>query len=218
MDSTQEHQSSSNLTSLSWVPLVFDLFAQVRKFVARQQREGIYEMLEYESVLELLDARGEAAIVKKRQRVRFLQDNIIAFQDHAWGDGEIFADYRSSPGVVVDRYKDGDRWNVLISLRETKSTGDIEDFHIERKLRDSFRKHAEWWQIQMYHKTRRLKLSIIFPAARHCQRAVLVERNANRTKILESKNFAELPDRRQVLTWETDRPRRFEIYTIKWQW
>ncbi len=42
-------------------------------------------MLEYESTLELLDRKGEKAIFKKRQKVRYLQDNIIAYQDQAWG-------------------------------------------------------------------------------------------------------------------------------------
>jgi hypothetical protein len=50
------------------------------------------EILEYDSTLELLDVKSETAIFRKLQRVKFLQDNIIAFQDYAWGDGDIFAD------------------------------------------------------------------------------------------------------------------------------
>ena len=43
-----------------------------------------------------------------------MQNNVIAFEDYAWGDGEIFTDYRCSPGVVVDKYQEGDRWSILI--------------------------------------------------------------------------------------------------------
>ena len=43
----------------------------------------------------------------------------------------MFGEYKCLPGVEVDRYQEGDRWNILISLRETKSSGDIEDFYID---------------------------------------------------------------------------------------
>jgi hypothetical protein len=48
--------------------------------------------------------------------------------------------------VAVDRYRDGDRWNILISLRETKSRGDITDFRFERTVRDGFVRAEEWYQ------------------------------------------------------------------------
>lgn len=105
--------SVSNLKSL------FDLYQLIRQRLPGNT--DMYEILEYESTLELCDTKGSTAIFQKRQRVKFLQNNIIAFEDYVWGDGEIMADYKCSPGVVADRYQEGDRWNILISLRETKS-------------------------------------------------------------------------------------------------
>jgi len=32
--------------------------------------------------------------------VRYLQDNVIAYRDQAWGDGEILVDYRCTPGII----------------------------------------------------------------------------------------------------------------------
>jgi len=58
------------------------------------------EVLEYESTLELKDRGGKRAIFKKREKVRYLQDNVIAYQDQAWGNGEILIDYRCSPGTA----------------------------------------------------------------------------------------------------------------------
>ena len=60
---------------------------------------GMYEVLEYESTLELLDAKGQRATFHKREKVRYLQDNVIAYQDQAWGDGEILLQYRCTPGT-----------------------------------------------------------------------------------------------------------------------
>jgi hypothetical protein len=103
-----------------------------------------------------LDRKGERARFHKRQRVKFLQDNILAFQDYAWGEGDIFATYRCSPGMVVDRYQEGDRWNILISLRATKGRGDIEEFTIEREVTGGFTQAEEWRQVEIRHRTRRL--------------------------------------------------------------
>jgi hypothetical protein len=198
--------------------IVADLYWLVRRWVAKRRRVGMYEILAYDSTLELLDPRGKRAVFKKRQRVRFLQDHIIAFQDYAWGDGQILAEYTCSPGVVVDRYQEGDRWNILISLRETKNSGDIEDFYIQHTVKNTFTQADEWRQIEIRHYTRRLKLSIVFPKKRRCRRAVLLQRSRHRTTRLDHRHFADLPDGRQVLTWEAKNISHFEIYTIKWQW
>ena len=180
--------------------------------------QGMYEILDYDSTLVLKDTQGKTALFKRHQRVKFLQDHVIAFQDHAWGDGNIFAAYKVNKGKAVDRYREGNRWNVLISLRETKSRGDIEDFHIERTVRNGFTDKEEWWQVEVWQKTHRLRLNLIFPRRRHCKRAVLHTRGENKTRTLGHERFQLLPDGRQKLCWEAKNPRRSEVYTIRWNW
>ena len=203
--------------SLDWVSLALDLIHHLRRILC-SKASGAYEILDYEATLDLLDATGKTALFKKRLQVKFLQNNVIAFEDYAWGDGEILADYRCAPGVVVDKYREGDRWTVLISLRESKSSGDIEEFHIERIERKTFTKTEEWLQTEIRRRTRRLRMNIIFPKQRRCQRAVLVQRKFNRTTVLGPEHFRTLPDGRQLVTWETNHVTAYDIYTVKWQW
>lgn len=198
--------------------VMLDLYHLVRLWIMREQSIGVYEILAYDSTLELLDAKGKMAVFKRHQRVKFLQNNIMVFQDHAWGDGNIFVEYKCSPGVVVDLYQEGDRWNILISLRETKSKGDVTDFFIERTVKNSFLKAEEWWQVEVWYKTQKLALSLIFPKGRHCQRALLQTRGGNRTVVLEQQQFHLLPDGRQLLRWEATNPAQAEIYMLRWQW
>jgi hypothetical protein len=87
----------------------------------------LYEVLEYESTLELKDREGRKATFKKREKVRYLQDNVIAYQDQAWGDGEILLNYRCTPGAPVDRYRSGYKTTILISRREVKDKGDVDE-------------------------------------------------------------------------------------------
>ena len=56
-----------------------------RKIVRRRSYRGLYQVLEYEATLELEDQEGKSATFKKREKVRYLQDNTIAYQDQAWG-------------------------------------------------------------------------------------------------------------------------------------
>lgn len=203
---------------LTGIPVALQLYSDLRAVWQRKFQSGLYEILEYESVLELGEPQGESARFRKRLRVKFLQDHVIAFQDYAWGDGEALLNYRCSPGMVVDRYREGTRWNVLISLRETKQAGDVEEFHIERTLRGSFVASEAWWETSLEHKTHRLKVSVIFPKKRPPHTVVLLERNKKRTTSLDSNSISNLPDGRQLLTWETDEVKRFETYSIKWQW
>lgn len=140
--------------SPEWLKLLPDLFQFARRWWRNRQPQGLYEILDYDVTLELLDPYGQVAVIKKRQKVKFLQDNITVFPDYAWGDGQFLAEYRCSPGRVVDTYREGDRWNILISLRETKKRGDIVDFYIERSVRDGFTQAEEWRQIEIRHQTR----------------------------------------------------------------
>lgn len=200
-----------------WQALV-TLTVRLLAWWARARPRGMYEILHYDGTLELLDTAGHVAHFRKRQQVRFLQDNILAFQDYAWGDGDIFANYHCSPGVAVDRYQEGDRWNILISLRETKSRGDITDFYIERTITGGFTQAEEWYQAEIRHATRALRLAVVFPTARPCRRATLHTRRQHRTLVLGPDYLQTLPDGRQVLSWETKQVQELEIYTLRWQW
>ncbi len=201
-----------------WISLLLDLIESIQDYLRHRTPEGLYEVLQYETKLELLDTQGRTAHLSKYQRIKFLQDNVIAFEDFAWGQGNVLAEYKCSPGFEADRYLDGDRWNILISLRETKHRGDIQDFYIERKLANTFTGKQEWWQIEMQHRTRSTKFAVVFPKKRHCKHAFIVERTRERTVPLPSQNFTVLGDGRQIVTWENIEPRRFETYTFKWVW
>lgn len=191
------------------------------RIVARLTRErptGLFEILDYDSTLELKDIRGRRAVFHRRMKVHFLQDHTIAFQDHAWGDGKVLADYRISPGVVVDQYQESNRWNILISLRETKNKGDTEEFYIDRTVRNGFTKTLEWRQSEIWVSVRHLRLTIVFPNGRWCRRAWIHQRGKDRSAELGADHFHALPDGKRLLVWELNYPKRGEVYTIHWEW
>lgn len=216
MDMTRIWLPLSNFLLREWESL-YKIVRQLFTFFTRDHNHGIYEILVYETTLEL-STTGKTAIFLKRQKVRFLQDNIISFQDYAWGDGEIFAEYEVSPGVVADRYQVGDRWHILISLRQMKKRGDLEEFFITATFKDAFLRREEWQQVEIRHQTRHLKMTIIFPQSRHCKRAVIQQRRRHWSIELDNKQMSVLPDGRQVVIWETNNIEPLEVYTLWWEW
>jgi len=88
------------LLNIPWPEILASIWKYGHKILRGLSHEGMYEVLEYEAVLELLDRDGRKARFKKRKKVRYLQDNIIAYQDYAWGDGELFNSYRCAPSTV----------------------------------------------------------------------------------------------------------------------
>lgn len=197
---------------------IYDLGVKVYDRFTRDRLSAPFEVVDYDSTLELCDVRGHKAVFLRRTRLRFLQDYTIAIQDFVWGDGDPIADYKFSPGHIVDRYRDGERWNLLISLRQTKARNEEETFTVERTVHDAFKGNEEWVQAETWLPFRKLCLRVQFPKSRPCKRAWIIERSRNRTTQLDIAHFHTLPNGRMEVVWQRQSPRRGEVFTLKWEW
>lgn len=179
---------------------------------------GTYEAINYDVELELLDSSGSHAIYRKHQEIRFLQNNVMAYSDKAWGDGDIFANYKCSPGVAVDRYKDGYRYRILISFREVKHRNEKETIQIERHIRDGFTHEVEELQTDIDHRVRHLSISAIFPEDRYPTNLYIFEQNSEKGYELGTKHRSILPDKRMKVSWSMKSPRLYSSYVLRWTW
>ena len=204
--------------SLPWFEIAGKMWKIGRKVMRGLANEGVYEVLDYESTLELHDRGGKKATFKKRKKVRYLQDNIIAYQDHGWGDGKILINYRTSRGKAVDRYRAGYKTYILLSLREVKNRGNIDEFNIAWDIRNGFLTEDGYWSTDITNQTRRIKVNVIFPKSRPPSRLTIEENNRQRTHILNKDAQKRLPDGRWRVTWETNKPRLYEVYILRWIW
>ena len=206
------------ISELPWVKIIGQIWVFGHKLLRGLSSEGMYEVLDFVSELELKDRHGREAIFKKQEKVRYLQDNIIAFQDQGWGDGRIFMNYRCTPGTPVDRYRSGYKTHILISLREVKNKGDVDEFNIEWGIKQGFLLKTGFWATEISHKARRFTVKVIFPKTRPPIWVSILERNRQRTHILEENAKSRLPDGRWLITWENRQPRRYEHYILNWEW
>lgn len=206
------------LLKLPWLDMVAQTWKLIRKLGRGLADEGMYEVLEYESRLELKDGKGHRANFTKREKVRYLQNNIIAYQDHAWGDGQILQDYQCTPGKVVDQYRPGHKTFLLISLRDVKRHGDIDEFHMAWGLQKGFTRSHELWETEIRHRTRQMKVQLLFPKSRPPRRVWLEEGLTRRKQMVGDNLKMEMPDGRMQITWQTSQPRLNERYQLHWEW
>lgn len=203
---------------LPWIEVLGEAIRVGRQVLNGLATEGTYEVLEYGLRLELKDREGKKALVSKWEKVKYLQNNIIAFQDQAWGDGKILLNYQCKPGVPVDKYRSGYKTHILISLREVKNRGDIDEFNIQWGISRGFLSPTGFWGTDVDHKTAVIKVEVIFPQGRPPLKASVLEKNLQRINTISKNRFTYLPDGRCLLSWEMSKPRRYEQYILRWEW
>jgi hypothetical protein len=220
LDLTQSHFSSwlPSIQNYLWADVFTRAWQIGREIIGGHRSEGIYEVLDYESTLEIHDVKGTRATFKKIKKLCYLQDNIIAFQDYAWGDGEILINYRTNRGKPVDWYRSGFKTYILLSLRDVKNKGDNDEFNIQWDIRRGFLKQDGYWGTDVSQRMKHLKINVIFPKARPPLRLTLEESNRRRTQTLGGESRKQLPDGRWLVAWETNTPRLFELYVLRWIW
>jgi hypothetical protein len=206
------------LTTLLNSELIHWFAAELLQLWREHCFSSTYKVEAHHATLELMDQHGSTTIYTKRQLVTFLQNDIFAIQDQAWGDGEIFTGYQCSPGVIVDKYIESNRWKILISLRGTKNKGDTEEFIIERTIKQGFIHSTEHFQTQIDHPTKQLTLSIIFPTSRLPKSVMLLEQHSKRSTLLGKEAVIPLSHGRIEYQWNVAKPRLFEAYILKWEW
>jgi len=200
------------------IPLLGDLYGWGKSFIQKITKPGMYEVLNYETTLEILDTKGKDAILTKTEEVRFMQNNIIAFQDQAWGRGKILIDYKCKPGIPVDYYQFAHKTFIVISLRDVMQKGDITKFEIGWKIRNGFGEPSGFWSTDINHFTKRIKVNVIFPEERPPSSMGTVENNCQKNKEMPKDALVKLPDKRWQISWIKQNPRLYEHYVLKWEW
>lgn len=203
---------------LPWIEILTDFWKYGRKLLNGITSEGIYEVLDYEMKLELHDAKGMNATYRKHQEVRYLQNGVIAYHDQAWGDGKILKSFRCSPGKSVDRYRLGHKTMTLISLRKICNIGDKDNINIEWDMKNTFTHKVEEWTTSVSHRTRKLKIIVIFPNNRPPLKMAIVEVNRGKEIELGQDHLTQLPDGRWRVSWKKSRPHLYEDYSLRWEW
>ena len=202
------------------LPFVAAAILAVYAFHVQNERREIFEVLDYFAQWEIQDPHGQSVVLTKRLKVRFLQNHVLAIDDPAWGDGDLFTEFSCRPGHDVDKFRAGPEWHTLISLREFRNKGDTEEFLIRRRITGGFTQEEEWVSIDTGRTVGTVHAEMIFPKERkpHPETLRWERRSDKQLHYLGTESISYLEDGRQCVTFRLPRPRTGEIYTIKWTW
>ena len=130
----------------------------------------------------------------------------------------MLVDYQCHPGYPVDQYRLGSKIYYLISLREVKDRGDIDEFEIKWKIKKGFLRKDGFWGTDINHDTALIKVQVLFPKLRPPIKASILEKNRQRVTPLNQSHFKRLPDDRWIVSWEMQKPTLHEQYLLCWEW
>jgi hypothetical protein len=85
-------------------------------------------------------------------------------------------------------------------------------------MKDGFVKDVESWSTAIQHKTKHLRVKIIFPGNRPPSKITLFQSKGKKSQTLSEFSIIQLPDGRSQITWEKIKPKVFEEYLLKWRW
>jgi hypothetical protein len=179
---------------------------------------ALYEVRRFTVTLELRDPQGDVAVLEREQVVRFLQDGVVGLYHQVWGEGDLFDDYQVAPGVVADRFQLGPRHLTLISLRQIKNRGDVLRLRIRRQVKRGWTRTTEWLETAVNHRTRFVRVRVVFPADRPPLRACLIEEISGATHELERARWQVARQGRTALAWQKRPPVLGETYLLRWEW
>ena len=208
----------NKILDILWLRIAEKVGDAASEVVKKIFADGVYEVLDQDSTLEIHDPRGIRGTFSKTRKIRYLQNNVVAIQDYAWGDGIILLNYHTSHGKPVDLYRSGFKTYILLSLREVMNNGDVDEFNIRWNIRQGFLTPDGYWGTDIGQRTRHIRLHVIFPKTRPPMRLTLEENTRQRTQVLNNESVQQLADGRWQVLWEKDNPRLHELYVLRWIW
>lgn len=188
----------------------------------RERYGGIYEIVTSELEWDLTAADGREAFVTKKNKVRFIQNNVLAIPDYIWGDGSTKSEYSCNVGQKVAEFQEGAKTCVVIVLDRMYKRDEELELEIKRTVRDAFMGTREWIEVKPLAGTPELTLNVLWPAGRSAERAELTieneRRNRRSVEQLGDDSFHWGPGGRQQITRHFARPSPDERIRIEWSW
>jgi hypothetical protein len=187
-------------------------------YILRQRAffDGPYRVVRSHCIWELNEPKAATATVTKILEVEFNYE-VIALSDHAWGDGEQFADYVCEYGTPMEpRVRDGQTEYVVISLRTPKKRGEHAKLVSRRTVTGAFGKDTEWVQYELKQRSQASIVEVRFPSDR-TPHSVRLQRKRHGSA-QEVTDQLEPDGARKVFREELHRTGKDDALILTWDW
>jgi hypothetical protein len=175
-----------------------------------------YETVSLALVLELHDTRGERAVLRRRQRVRFLGDGAAVVRELLWGEGDQLVRYQAHGARRLGVRVEGSKRAVLLDPHTRPSPGDRLTIESRRSIRGGFTRRQEYCEAVLERPTGRLELTVLFPPHRPPTTAQLVQAPSER--VLRRLHVRFRADGRAVVRCRLQQPVVGTTFSLRWTW
>ena len=192
----------------------------------RQARSGIrglhlaprmtYENVMLEAVLDICDRQGRKAVVRRKQRIRFLAEDAGLIRELVWGEGNPLADYRVQGARCLGFQREGSKSVILLTLARRPTKGEEAVISSCRLISHALTDDNGYAEMLVERPTRYVALKVLFPRTRPPREAHLTSQPPSLSKPSIPIRFGR--DGRPYLIWRYNNPNRFTTYSLRWSW
>lgn len=122
-----------------------------------------YETIKFSGRLKFLDTTRSVAIFTRRQRVRFLEDNVGVMFDRVWGEGVILGRYSVQEAKLMEPIRTSNGYILPLALPGRFRKGDVFDLVTHRRIIGAFDNDSGYWDTSMTKPTELIQITVITP-------------------------------------------------------
>jgi hypothetical protein len=126
-----------------------------------------YETIKFSGRLKFLDETRSVAIFTRRQRVRFLEDDVSVLFDRIWGNGLLLGRYSAPTVRLMEPIKTAKGYVLPLGLPKRFRKGEVFDLVTHRRIVSAFTDDYGYWETLMSKPTELIQISVVtaVPAA-----------------------------------------------------
>lgn len=176
--------------------------------------EGAHSLTPFETIsfrgrVDVLDRDRQVAVFRRKQRIRFLENNVAVFFDRVWGEGVLFANYQAKGLRIIDAFQASKGYIVALSLPKRFKRGDVFDIETERRIVGAFYKDQGYWDSAMSAPTKLLSIDIVTPPGVGIRAPDIVA---------PTRDGIDADHQRQRLRLRAKGPQTHVSYSLRWAW
>jgi hypothetical protein len=192
-----------------------------------QQRFYEYDSIRTKTEWEILDPEGQRSVLRQNRTIKFRQNDVMVIREYVWGDSYYngtrpqIDDFYVKPGTILDIYREGGRFVILIALDKTYNDGEELDYHFERKELNAFTRNKEWVEFQPFTNSKYDEIVVTLPDERKIKKVIARFRHGDYSQVYElgENNFLfEILENKQRISWKIQNAIPRSSYFVEWEW
>ncbi len=168
-----------------------------------------YETIKFTGRLNFLDSDRTVAVFSRRQRVRFLEDDVGVLFDRIWGEGVLVGSYLAPGLKMMEPIRTPSGYALPLGLPRLFRKGETFEIVSHRRIVGAFSEKSGYWDTSMSKPTELIQITVVTPPGM----------TINNPEILAPpRGDMDLTRNANSLKFRVTRPAISGPYRLRWAW